>query len=262
VSVDLDSLRAKVNKAKSTPSDVPNIKIKHLNLWISEAKAFYNLNVWDKCYDPKLKFEDYHGKQARLGLDMASHIDLTSIASVFRDSDGSYVVFDKTYIPEETVREKGFSLYENCIASGHLISTKGAAINYKFIEDEVLDHRKKLRIIECLYDPWNSTEMAQNLSDRVEMVKIAMNVGNLSAPMKKLDALMREGKIRHNGSPLLRWCLGNVVAKEDHNGNVFPRKSHEKLKIDPVIAILMALAGWLADEKQESVYEQRGIRSL
>ncbi len=73
---------------------------------------------------------------------------------------------------------------------------------------------------------------------------------------------MREGKIRHNGSPLLRWCLGNVVAKEDHNGNVFPRKSHSKLKIDPIIAVLMALALHLQDTAVESVYEKRGVRML
>ncbi|MNG37487.1 Phage Terminase [compost metagenome] len=73
---------------------------------------------------------------------------------------------------------------------------------------------------------------------------------------------MRQGKVRHNGSPLLRWCLGNVVAKEDHNGNVFPRKSHEKLKIDPIVAILMAMAGWIQDEQVDSVYESRGILTV
>src|SRR5690606_9613200 len=101
------------------------------------------------------------------------------------------------------------------------------------------------------------------LSETVDMVKFAMRVANLSEPMKKLDTLMREGKVRHNGSALLRWCIGNVVAKEDHNGNVFPRKSNEKLKIDPVIALLMALAGWIAEpDGGSSVYDERGLRTL
>ena len=113
-----------------------------------------------------------------------------------------------------------------------------------------------------MYDAWNATETAQRLSDKIEMVKVAMNVANFSEPMKKLDSLIRSKKIVHNGSPLLRWCLGNVVAKEDHNGNVFPRKSHEKLKIDPIVAILMALAGWISSGEDNSVYEERGIRSL
>ena len=37
VSVDIDSLRAKVQKAMVTPSDIPNLRIKHFNQWISEA---------------------------------------------------------------------------------------------------------------------------------------------------------------------------------------------------------------------------------
>lgn len=261
VSVDIDSLRAKVEKALVTPGDVPNLKIKHMNQWISEANAFFDQAAWDKCADKTLKLENFIGKQCRAGLDLASHIDITSIGMVFREGD-MYYIFDKSFLPEETVMKAKNHLYEDCIANGHLISTKGAAINYDFIQDEIRELAKRHKIIECMYDAWNATETSQRLSDKIEMVKVAMNVGNFSEPMKKLDALIRKGKVRHNGSPLLRWCLGNVVAKEDHNGNVFPRKSHEKLKIDPIIAILMAMAGWIAAGDEKSVYEERGLRVL
>jgi len=261
VSVDIDTLRAKVEKALVTPADIPNLKIKHMNLWIAEAQAFYDQSAWDKCYDPTLKIEDFKGKPCRMGLDLASHIDITSNAIIFRDGD-VYSIFDKSYLPEETVRQERNTLYDDCIAKGFLFSTPGAAINYDFIRGECEELSKDYRVVECLYDAWNATETAQKLSNKIDMVKISMTVGNMSEPMKKLDALMREGKIRHNGSPLLRWCLGNVVAKEDHNGNVYPRKSHTKLKIDPIIAILMALAGWLQDEDADSIYETRGIRLL
>ena len=261
VSVDMVTLKAKVEKALVTPADIPNIKIKHMNLWIAEAQAFYDQDVWDKCADPKLKLEDFKGKKCIMGLDLASHVDITSAAIIFKEND-VYTVFDKSYLPEETVQASRNTLYDDCIFKGYLISTKGAAINYDFIRGECEALAKDYKITECLYDAWNATETAQKLSNKIEMVKMAMNVANLSEPMKKLDALMRQGKIRHNGSPLLRWCLGNVVAKEDHNGNVFPRKSHVKLKIDPIIAILMALAGHLQDQQVDSIYETRGLRSF
>ena len=89
-----------------------------------------------------------------------------------------------------------------------------------------------------------------------------MTTGNLSEPMKMLDALIREGKFRHNGDPILRWCLGNVVAKADHNDNVFPRKSHEALKIDVAVALIMALAGWIQNDSEGSIYEEQGMRVL
>ncbi len=261
VSVDVVTLQAKIDKAIVTPSDIPNIKIKHMNMWISEANAFYDQAKWDLCADPTLKIENFRGKPCRLGIDLASHIDLTSIVAIFK-VDGVYNIFDKTYIPEGTVKAAKNVLYDDCVAKGFLIATKGDAINYDFIRGEAEEWAKNFRVLECLFDSWNATEMAQKLSSKIEMVKFAMNTANLSEPMKKLDTLMREGKIRHNGSPLLRWCLGNVVAKLDHNDNVFPRKSHTKLKIDPIIATLMALAGHLQDTAKDSVYETRGIRTI
>lgn len=265
ISVDIDTLRAKVKKAKETPADIPNIKIKHMNQWIAEEHAFFDQRAWDKCYDPTLNLEYFRGKDVRMGLDLASHIDIASIGIVSRkkeDRGDVYTLFDKSYLPEATVKEVRNTLYEDCIAKGFLTATKGAAINYEFIQSEMLELAKNMRVKECLYDAWNATESAQKLSNKIEMVKVGMTVANFSEPMKKLDAAIREGRVRHNGSPLLRWCLGNIVAKSDHNGNVFPRKTHEKLKIDPIVAILMAMAGWVADQDETSVYESQGIRTL
>lgn len=262
VSVDLESLRAKVEKALVSPSDISNIRIKHMNQWIAEANAFYDLKVWDDCADPSLKIEDFKGKSVRLGLDLASHVDITSIGYIFKEKD-VYYIFDKSYLPEETVKAKNNAFYENCLQDGSLIQTKGAAINYEKIQEQITEDTKTFRVEECMYDAWNATELAQRMSDKVEMVKVPMNTANLSEPMKKFDSLMRSGKIKHNGSKLLRWCVGNVIGKEDHNGNVFPRKSYEKMKIDPVVALLLALAGWVAaGDDGESVYEVRGIRKL
>jgi phage terminase large subunit-like protein len=61
---------------------------------------------------------------------------------------------------------------------------------------------------------------------------------------------------------LLRWCLSNVTAKEDANGNVFPRKDHERLKIDPIVGVILAMGGWTQDGQKESIYESRPLRIL
>lgn len=262
VSVDLDTLRAKVKKAIETPADVNGIKIKHMNIWIAEAKAYYDPSIWDKCYDPNFSEQKLLKRRCRMGIDLAAHIDITAIAMVFRDEEGVYDFVFRCYIPQATLDSEHNTLYLEAVAAGELIVTPGAAINYEFIRGEAEKLAQEYRVIECLYDAWNATETAQKLSSKIEMVKIAMNVANLSEPMKKLDALMRSSLARHSGSKLIRWCLGNVVAKEDHNQNVYPRKSHIKLKIDPIVAALMGLAGWLQDETKESIYETRGIRFL
>lgn len=265
VSVDVDTIRAKIHKAMVSPSDVPNIKVKHMNMWVQEANAFFDQKKWDDCYDPDLKIEDFHGKACRLGIDLASNTDLAATVYLFRDKDGNYAMFDRTFLPEGTlakVRAEKNTLYDDSVAKGYLIATKGDAINNDFIREDIEAQAKNFKIQEAGYDAWNATEMSQKLANKIEMVKIAMNVANFSEPMKKMDSLIREKKFRHNGSPLVRWCLGNVVAKEDHNSNVFPRKSHPKLKIDIIVAALMALALWLQDSDKDSVYEDRGVLTI
>lgn len=261
ISVDALTFAARMKKAEVTPADLSGLKVKNLNMWLSEAHAFFNVTKWDECADPTLRIEDFKGKVCRMGVDLSSHLDLTSRVVIFKEDD-IYYFFDKSYLPEETLKQQRNTLYDDCVARGFLISTQGVAINNKQIQKEIEEFADNHRVMECMYDTWNATEMANNLAEKIEMVKFAMNVGNFSEPMKKLDTLIREKRIRHNGSPLLRWAIGNVVAKRDHNDNVFPRKNHEKLKIDPIVAGLMALAGWLGDDTGESVYETRGLRSI
>ncbi len=262
VSVDPIAFEAMVTKAKVTPSDIANLKVKSLNMWLSEAHAYFNLDKWDQCADPTLKLEDFAGEKCVLGVDLASKIDLTSLGYVFKRGDIFYL-FDKSFIPEQTVAEVKNVLYDNSIAQGHLFATPGEAIDYSMLEDVVKEDSKKFKITEIPYDPWSATSFAQNLEKfRMNMVEFRFVTANLSEPTKNLDAMIRQGKIRHNGSPLLRWAFGNIVCKEDAAGNVFPKKSHEKLKIDPAIALIMAVACWLQHDQKESVYAERGVRIL
>lgn len=271
-SVDPITLAAKAEKCKVSPSDLPNFKVKHLNIWLSEARAFYDLGKWDECYDPKLTYDFLAGKRAMIGVDLASKVDLTSFFIVARERiknpnngemENHYYLWDKTYIPEKTVEESGNSLYLDSVANGYLIQTPGEAINYSKIEEDFKAVGRHVNLLSGLFDPWNAISFGQAMiQSNFNMVEFRMNTANLSEATKELDALMRQKRLHHNGSPLIRWCLGNVVAKEDAAGNVYPRKSHERLKIDPIIALIMALASWMQETDEQTVYEIRGIRFL
>jgi phage terminase large subunit-like protein len=52
---------------------------------------------------------------------------------------------------------------------------------------------------------------------------------------------MQAGRIRHDGNPVLEWCLGNVVGHHDARGNIYPRKARPEQKIDAAVALIMAL---------------------
>jgi phage terminase large subunit-like protein len=70
---------------------------------------------------------------------------------------------------------------------------------------------------------------------------------NLSPAINELDAAMRSRRLRHDGHPVLSWCIGNVVGREDRRGNLFPAKAREN-KIDAAVALLVAVGRAQASE--------------
>ena len=58
---------------------------------------------------------------------------------------------------------------------------------------------------------------------------------------------MRSGRLRHDGNPVLGWCVENVVGQEDRRGNLFPTKQRDG-KIDAAVALLMAIGRAQASE--------------
>jgi phage terminase large subunit-like protein len=78
-------------------------------------------------------------------------------------------------------------------------------------------------------------------------------VANFSEPTKELDALMRSGRIAHDGDLVLAWMLGNVVGHYDAKENVYPRKERPENKIDGAIALIMALGRQLVVKDEPSL---------
>ena len=61
----------------------------------------------------------------------------------------------------------------------------------------------------------------------------------LSAAIFGVERKLADGTLRHCGSPLLNWCVGNVVA-EARGSNVYLNKRSNSAKIDPLMAAFNA----------------------
>lgn len=262
VSVDPITFRAKALKAKESPADLPNFKVKHLNIWLSEARAFFDINKWDLTGDEYLNVEEFSGNKCFVGLDLASKLDLAGYVINFEREDNNYL-FARAFVPKATFDSTNSDVYHKAASLGFLTVTPGEAINYNFIEEQLRNDLKNFNVLAVHYDPWNATQFAQNLlEDGFNMVEFRMTTPNLSEPMKALDAKIRESKVKHQKDPMLRFCISNVTAKEDNNGNVFPLKNNKKLKIDLAVASIMSHAGWVQGNTTVSVYEKKDLLIL
>lgn len=242
VSVNPDDIARKARKAREMAAAQNNFLTKHLNVWVNADTAWMDMAAWDRCADVSLKIEDFTGEYCAGAADLASKIDIASVAYVFERS-GHYYAFVRNYLNEDAIEDGRNSQYEGWANQGRLIATPGNVTDYGLIEDDIRDDARQFRIDELGFDPWQAEHLRQRLADDgLNTVEFRQTVANMSEPMKTLQALVLEGRFHHNGDPVLTWMVSNVVCHCDAKDNIYPRKEFPENKIDGVIAVIMALA--------------------
>jgi phage terminase large subunit-like protein len=249
-------------KAMQLPSAVNNFKTKHLNKWVNADVSWMDMRAWERCTDPALDLEAFAGQRCWIGLDLASKTDIAAMVLLFAHPEiaGGYAVFGRYYLPEETALAAGNSQYSGWLRTGRLTATPGNVLDFDWIESELLSLASRFQIESVAFDPFQATQLATRmLAEGVPMVEVRPTVLNFSEPMKTLEALVLQRKLRHDGDPVLTWMASNVVAHLDAKDNIYPRKERPENKIDGIVALIMALARALMGEGGGSVYEERGL---
>ena len=232
-------------KAMQLPSAVNNFKTKHLNEWVNADTAWMDMRAWDGCADSGLQISQFAGRRCWAGLDLASKTDIAALVLVFEHPDrlGSYAVFGKYYLPEETVQVSGNSQYPGWMRSGRLTVTPGNVIDFSWIEADLLELGNAFDVQGIAFDPFQATQLSTRmLAEGLPMIEVRPTVLNFSEPMKTLEALVLQRKLVHDGDPVLTWMASNVVAHLDIKDNIYPRKERAENKIDGIVALIMALS--------------------
>jgi phage terminase large subunit-like protein len=140
--------------------------------------------------------------------------------------------------------------YPGWAAEGHLAITPGNETDFDRIEGDILDLCRRFRVVSVGFDLWQSTQMAQRLrAEGVNMLEFRATTQNFSPAILELDAAMRAGRLRHDGDPVLEWCMGNVVGRPDRRGNLYPAKQRPEQKIDAAAALMMAVGRAMAEDE-------------
>ena len=268
VSVDTSYLASQQQQAIQAARKQNTFKTKHLNVWVGANVAWLNMQKWAACADPRLTPAACAGLPCFMGADLSSKLDLASVARVYRKRIGKldhYYVFGRHYCPEVRTREPELEKYAGWAIEGHLTTTPGQVIDYQTIADQALVDIREAQASEFGFDPWNAEKFAQDLvkaAPGLVAVEVPIQARYLSEPMKQLEALILDGRLHHDGDPVLAWCLGNVVAHADAKDNIFPNKEHAESKIDAALALLLAFSRALVSAPKVSVYASRGVLTL
>lgn len=258
VSVLPEEFAAAARKASETPSAMANFLTKRLNVWVNADSAWMDMRAWDRCGDASLTLDSVKHLPCWVGLDLASKVDIAAKVRVFRDrTEDKWYVLGDYYLPERAVTESRNSQYDGWYRRGLLHVTPGEVTDYDQIEEHILNDHSTLDVQEVPFDPHNAVELVNHMNDAgVPMVEMRPTVLNFSEPMKTLEALVLQGKLVHNGDPVLTWMVSNVVCHLDAKDNIYPRKERPENKIDGVVALIMAIGRAIAGATDDDSVEQ------
>lgn len=255
VSINPEQLLSDHEEAIRDPRKATIFRTKHLNEWVGAAHSWLNLANLVKSADKSLRFEDFHGHECFVGLDLASKVDVASRAMVFpREVDGEthYYVFFRHWLPEAAIRKPENDHYRAWLAGGHVVQTPGNMIDLPLIQVDTEDLAEQVIVREIGMDAWGSREIAPALQNAgFTVVDVPMQTRHLSLPMKTIAALVDGGRMHFADDPPALWMLSNVEVKEDRNENIFPRKPKPELKIDAAVALIVAMSRALLAEASE-----------
>lgn len=244
VSVFEEDLRIRCDQARKNPASQSSFLTKRLNVRVGAGQAYFNMLAWNACADPALKVEDFYGERCIVGLDLASKSDMAAKIQLFERDDKQYL-FAKFYLPTDAI-DRGnpnYDFYRGWAEKGLLTLTEGNVIDFEFIEKDLIYDAQNFSVHQVGFDPYQATQISTRMTaEGLPMTQVPQNVRQLSEPMKQIAALIAQGRLRHDGNPVMTWMMGNVVAKVDANENVFPRKPRPEAKIDGPVALIMAEA--------------------
>lgn len=242
VSVSSEFLQQQQRDAISNARKQGVFKTKHLNIWVQARGAYFNMQRWDEGADPSLKLEQFSGRECHIGLDLSSKIDIAACELLFELERDIFVRFGKYYLPDETVQQPENQHYRAWAKEDWITVTEGNIIDFNVILEDLKSFASLFQIAGIAYDPYQATMLVTELQQEgMACVEYRPTVLNFSDPMKRLDALVRNRAMKHNGDPVMKWMMSNVVAKSDAKDNVYPRKDRPENKIDGPVALISAL---------------------
>ena len=242
------------------PSRQNHFKQFFLNVPIDSLGKWMDMALWDKCQKPML--DDYTRFKCWGGLDIAPVNDLSAFTLLF-DVDGVYHVRSWFWCPSADILQRSKIEqvpYDQWAKSGHITPCGTNTTDFSVIRRDIAEICSKHRVQKIGADRSHAYEIAQFLVEQgydVEWFRPGFE--SMGKPTARLEKLVMDREIVHDGNPVMDYCISNVVCESDAAENIRPsnRLRRKQDKIDGAISLIIALGMAIWDESTpefESVY--------
>lgn len=252
ISKSIEYLAAKVEQAKEFARHLKNVLTKQFNIRETSDEVWLSFDDIDN--DATFDIGELKPSYGIGGADLSKTTDLTAACVLFRvPNDDTIYVKSMAWLPsdllEKRIKEDKIP-YDFFMEQGWLRLSQGNKVDY----DDVVAWFKEIQdecgcyIYEFGYDAWSASAFVKKMNDEFGDIGHAVSqlMKTLSDPMMQLGAEFQSKKVNYGNNQLLKWCLTNVRALVDKNGNIKPAKTtNQRQRIDSFAALLNAYVRFL-----------------
>lgn len=253
VSFQPDELQKQFEKAVQMPSFMNSFQRLHMNKWTGSVTRWISDEAWMSCFEDYSE-EDLIGHECVAACDLASVGDTNAITLAFKPIDGKIRTLNYFFVPFETKNQK-YELdsidYPEWVRDGHIIETNKPSRDDQAIFDKLIELKDKFKIKSIAFDRWQSEDIVFMLEQvGIECVEFGQGFKSMSYPTKKLEEMVINKELVHNGNKAMRWMMSNIMIVRDPADNIKIDKAKSSEKVDGPVSLVMALGTLLDSERQ------------
>ncbi len=292
VTVQPDYLAGVCRQAKAIPGKLNNILRLHFCVWTDAETAWMSRRALEECLD-EFDPAEHFGKRVHAGLDLSATRDLTALAFVVRtgsktverqDESGLIRVHDlptydawvEAWTPAETLSERALQdqmPYDVWVRDGWLVATAGKVVRYDHVAVRLAEAAAVYDLKALAFDAY---AFRKNFEPELDAAGVTVELAEhpqggmrkaqasglwMPGSLNALELLIFEQRIRIRKSPVAIAAIMSAAVEQDAYGNRWFSKRRAVNRIDPLIALAMAVGVAEADIGG-TVYEKRGLLVL
>lgn len=280
----LDDMARKARDAQRLPSLENSFRNRMLNQRVSTDTPWMSAALWAHNATPP-DLELFKGQPCYGGLDLSAREDLTSLVLACDDAEGFTHVLCWAWTPLDTLTQRAArdrTPYDIWVRDGHLIATPGSSIAMRWVAREVGAIVERFNVQTIHYDPWRIDVLEQaveaaNEEDALRaeldgtellaeialpLVKCVQGYKTMTPAIEEVEHAAIEHLLRHGGNPVLSAAVTRAVVVTDPAENKKLDKSKSTTRIDPAVALAMAMRGLKVDAEAPSYTSTHGLITL
>jgi phage terminase large subunit-like protein len=268
--VKIHQLRAQASTARISPKAKKDFIRLRMNRKVTSDVKPITSEMWATG---NLALPDLEGRQSHAGFDWGFKDDLTAMAYAFVldpvEIGGAekrrVAVLCDVWIPADGPRNLAEEPWASWITDGFISVTPGAITDTENIYATIAERQKEFGIATVAFDGNNAREFGSRIITDYGITAFPHGQGfsKMNEPTRELLDMLHEGRLIHGGNPVLAWAALNLVLQTNPSGYVRPVKGRAKDKIDPIVAVIMAINEVMFAEREPvlNYYETHDVEA-